>query len=360
MVMFQQEVRVIRADVLVDLQFGSTGKGSVATYLVGKHKYDSSVRVQSIQAGHTIYHKGKAYKMRTIPCAWVDPDVELIIGAGCFIERELLLEEIEMVSEATGRDVRDRLFVDSRVFFVEEGDVQEERDRALERGMGSTAHGAGASLVRKMWRDPLKGGRVSDSPWAEDEGITVCDTIERLQGQDVLVEGCQGALLSIHTSPYWPYVTTRESTAAGIMAEAGIAPRDVRSVLGVYRTLPIRVGGNSGPTGAPEISWEEVNRRAGYVVEPERTTVTKRVRRVFEFSDEDFARACWVNKPDWLFMNFANYIAPGVYGKSSFDDVPAESAMAIQCEVERAERLACGGKVRWIGTGEMPEHFIEL
>lgn len=348
----------MRADVVVDMQFGSTGKGAAVVQLVREREYAAAVRVQSIQAGHTIYFHGKPYKMRTIPCAWVDPKVKLVLGAGCFIDKELLLSEIDMISEATGHDVRSRLYVDFRATYVLPEDVEAEAARSIERKMGSTAHGAGASLVRKLWRDSAP-TRVCDDGWASEHGIHVTDTIRLLNDLDrVLVEGCQGTMLSIHTSPYYPYVTSREATAAGIIAEAGIAPADVHEVIGVFRTLPIRVGGNSGPTGANELTWDEVNRRAGREVEPERTTVTNRVRRVFEFSWSDFNHAVMVNRPSRLFMTFADYLAPGTYGAERWEDMP-ELSRDVVLKFARQVEDEYGVPVTWISTGERPENVLK-
>lgn len=348
----------MKADVIVDLQFGSTGKGAVAAYLVKKREYDASVRVQSIQAGHTLYHNGQPYKMRTIPCAWVNPDVKLVLGPGCFIEKELLLNEIDMINGAMGGDVRDRLIVDHRATYIIPEDAKLEEKLKLEKKMGSTAHGAGASLIRKLWRDSPP-TRVCDDSWARENGIRTQDTIRYLQNMQVLVEGCQGTMLSIHTSPYYPYVTSRECTASGILSECGIAPRDVRSVMGVFRSLPIRVGGNSGPSGSYELSWDDVNKRAGRVVEPERTTVTNRVRRIFEFNWDDFEHALLVNKPDELYLTFADYLSPGIYGARTFADLTPEGRTALYGfinELEQRFRI----KIRWVGTGEQADHYIEM
>jgi adenylosuccinate synthase len=165
-------------------------------------------------------------------------------------------------------------------------------------------------------------------------------------------------MLSIHTSPYYPFVTTREATASGIIAEAGISPRDVDQVFGVFRTLPIRVGGNSGPTGSDELTWDEVNARAGRVVEPERTTVTNRVRRIFEFNERDFLHALRINKPTALFMTFADYLSPGVYGKTTMHDLPLDAFQKVWDFKERVEKLENSAQVVWIGTGEQAEHYI--
>lgn len=345
----------MKCDVVVDLQYGSTGKGAAVQHLIRERKYEGSVRVQSIQAGHTIYYNGKPIKMRTIPCAWLDQSIKLILGAGCFIEKELLLHEVQMIKDATGEDVRSRLILDFRASYVLPEDF--EAEKGLDGKIGSTAHGAGASLIRKMWRRTAP-ARVIDDTWATDNGFIVMDTIRLMQDMDtILLEGCQGTMLSIHTSPYYPFVTAREASVSGIMSEAGISPKDIRDIIGVFRSLPIRVGGNSGNTGGRELDWAEVNRRAGREIEPERTTVTNRVRRIFEFSHKDFEHAMIVNKPTHLFMTFADYMAPGVYGHSTFDDMPADSAAVIKGFIQEIEDTY-GVKVNWVATGEMPEHVI--
>jgi adenylosuccinate synthase len=144
----------MKADIVVGLQFGSEGKGVVIERLLQnkKHNYDMSIRVQSSQSGHTVQYKGKEYTMQSIPCAWVDPNVQLILGPGCFTERKILMNEINMINEAMGGDVRDRLYVDERVFEVTNEDKKEEKVNLLQQNIGSTQHGCGAALINKLWR----------------------------------------------------------------------------------------------------------------------------------------------------------------------------------------------------------------
>jgi adenylosuccinate synthase len=68
------------------------------------------------------------------------------------------------------------------------------------------------------------------------------------RGDRIMLEGTQGTALSLHHGRY-PHVTSRDTTASGCLAEAGINPRRVRRVVVVCRTYPIRVGGPSGPMG---------------------------------------------------------------------------------------------------------------
>lgn len=344
----------MKADIVVGMNFGSEAKGKVVQHLTAGGDYDATVRVQSIQAGHTVYYKGKSYKMRTIPCSWTDPNQILVLGAGCFIEKELLLEEIRMVSEATGEDVRDRLYVDNRATYIIPEDFKAEE--GLDQKMGSTAHGAGASLIRKMWRKTAP-TRTRDDKWAMDHDIKLVDSIDFLNGfYKVLVEGCQGTMLALHSSPYYPHITARECTASGILAEAGLSPRCVDKIHGVFRPYPIRVGGPSGMTGAPELTWDELGTRRGSPIIPERTTVTNRERRIFEFSQSDFKRAMQINAPTDLYMTFADYFDVNDYGKTNFDGFQSLSSSLhdFLCGVETMHNT----KVGWIGTGELPEHYI--
>ena len=62
----------------------------------------------------------------------------------------------------------------------------------------------------------------------------------------ILLEGTQGTSLSLHHGRY-PHVTTRDTTVSGCLADAGISPSNVRKIIMVCRTFPIRVGGPSGP-----------------------------------------------------------------------------------------------------------------
>jgi adenylosuccinate synthase len=347
----------MKIDILLGMQFGSEAKGSVISQLVQRKYYDASIRVQSIQAGHTVYFGKTAYKMRTIPCAWVNPSVQLILGPGCFIERDLLLDEIRFINGAMPNgDVRDRLFVDKRVFEVVHDDVLDEVSHNIENGIGSTAHGCGASLIRKIWRDK---GNSDLIKWLTDNGINVVDTIVKanFEKMNILVEGCQGTMLSLHTSPYYPFVTSREATASGIIAECGFSPRDVRDIIGVFRTYPIRVGGNSGDTGSKELSWDLISSFAGVNVTPERTTVTNRVRRIFEFSDSDFAHACMVNKPTKLYMTFANYMVP-CYHAQREDDIYPEYYKILSNFMDHVESLSGDARIVAFNTGEFDNDWI--
>lgn len=344
----------MKADIIVDMQYGSCGKGAIAQYLTTQKNYSATIRVQSVQAGHTIYHKGKKYVMRTLPCAWVDPNVLLILGAGIFIEKELLLKEIAML-EADGIEIKHRLYIDYRATYITDEDVKAEATNNLVKKMGSTGEGAGSSLIRKIWRKDTP-SRVIDDEWAMKHKLQICDTITLMDSLNtVLVEGCQGTMLAVHTSPQYPYVTSRECTVSGILSECGIAPFDVDNVHGVFRSNPIRVGGNSGNTASKELTWEEVAKESGAkVIIPEKTTVTQRDRRIFEYSASEMKHAMMINRPNHLYLTFVDYINVEDYGKTEFEQLSDKSKRWI-----KERELELGQYINWVSTGEQAEHFAE-
>lgn len=343
-------------DVLMDLSFGSSAKGHVIEDLLKYRKYTSSIRTGATNAGHSLSYKGKMYSVQTIPCAWVDPNVKLFLGAGCFIQKSLLEKEIAMINEAIPEaDVRDRLFIDYRATILEDQDVEAENDGVgMNKEMGSTAHGCGAILIRKLWRGhnhEIPHRMADEKEYAVEKGLTVVDTIEMLNKEDevVLLEGTQGTMLSIHTTPYYPYCTTRECTASGYLSECGFSPFDVRDVIGVIRSFPIRVHGNSGDTSGEELTWGQISEIAGVTITPERTTVTKLVRRIFTFGDKDFAHAIRINKPTKLALSFADYLAPDIVDQTDQTKIPAESRQKLQDFVDMLENKG-RAPVFWIGT----------
>lgn len=346
----------MKVDVLLDLSFGSCAKGHVIEDLLKHRKYTASIRTGAINAGHSLSYKGKMYSVQTIPCAWVDPNVRLYLGAGCFIEKNLLEKEIAMINEAMPeQDIRDRLFIDYRATVLEEQDIQAENDGVgMNKEMGSTAHGCGAILIRKLWRGhnhEIPHRFEQERDYCKKMGLQVVDTIKMINEEEetVLLEGTQGTMLSIHTTPYYPYCTTRECTASGYLSECGFSPFDVRDIIGVIRSFPIRVHGNSGDTSGKELTWSDISEICGREVTPERTTVTKLVRRIFTFGDEDFEHAIRINKPTKLALSFADYLAPNIVDKTDLGDIPAESKNMLMGFVEKLEKMA-HAPVFWIGT----------
>jgi len=340
------------ADVIVGLQFGSEGKGKVAAALAPY--YHAAVRVGAPNAGHSVIKDDVTYKMRQIPCAWVNPECKLYVGAGGLINPEVLEEEFTMLE---GHQVKNRFFIDGNAGLVLPEDIDTENAIKMFEGIGSTAEGIGAAQARKVIRKNAKIAR----DWPELERYIAPDKVALMlaahlaNGDNVQFEGTQGFGLCLNHAYKYPFCTSRDILSSSILSDAGVSPKSIRHVFGVLRTYPIRVFGNSGPMGAKELLWDEVARRSGYPELCEKTTVTRRVRRVSEFNMEMVKEACVMNGVTALFVNFADYIDVNLRGVNSFHEICQHDAFG---DFAQALQSATGVKIAGISTGPKTDEMV--
>lgn len=341
--------------VMVGGQYGSEGKGAVAAHVADR--YDVHVRVGSPNAGHTIWWKGEKHVMQSIPCGWINPNAKVVIGRGALLNmRQLAKELIHVQRYYPG--FMSRLFIDEDAgvlderFHEQEGGVFGE----MHRRIGSTGEGVGPARVARINRDPNQFRRFKDV--AREWGMESClakDTPEMIAvwqdgGADVLLEGTQGSALSLLHS-FWPYCTSVDTNAAGIISEVGVAPSRVTDVLMVCRTFPIRVAGNSGPMRR-ETDWDHISKVVGHEVK-ERTTVTNKVRRVAHWDDRLFSTAFTLNEPTEVALTFCDYIDPELEGCTDVEQVMASRPLR---QFLRDHGLV--NAVRYFGTG--PATMVEV
>lgn len=293
-------------------QYGSESKGQVAAWYTKRHSIPYVVRTGSINAGHTVEYQGQQFKLQQIPTAWVDLRANLFIGAGAYIHPAVLAREIEMINAVTRDDVRKRLYIDRRCGIHLPEHEKAAKDAGRHVQMGATGKGCAEAIIDKIKdRDPGRPHLFVDymksvfnwgPPYELLRGLRVVDTVDLLNdglqnGLSVLVEGTQGTLLDLHHGDY-PFVTSRQTTSAAWLAEAGISPSwDVHVVL-VMRTFPIRVAGNSGPM-PNEIRWQDLwDKWRGYPAAPQ---VSEGVRSAWESAVDKAARSMGWTDPE----NFA-------------------------------------------------------
>ncbi|MDT2023302.1 adenylosuccinate synthetase [Methylocella sp. CPCC 101449] len=298
-------------DVLIGGQYGSEGKGNIVGHIASE--YDLLVRVGGPNAGHQVFALPQAEKYFHLPSGTGRaPNAQLLLGAGAVIYVPKLLEEIA----AHQVDVA-RLSIDPQAMIIEEADRESE---ALALGsISSTAQGVGFASARKITERGVYQTNGSQIRLAKDipqlrpfirEGQQLLED-HFVKGKRIMLEGTQGTLLSIHHGIY-PFVTSRDTTVAGCLADAGIAPTNVRKVIMVCRTYPIRVGGPSGPMKM-EIDYAKLARRSGIdeqeLLQTEKTTTTNRQRRLAEFDWVMLKRAVQLNGPTDIALTFADYIS---------------------------------------------------
>nr|WP_277988912.1 adenylosuccinate synthetase [Ktedonosporobacter rubrisoli] len=76
----------------------------------------------------------------------------------------------------------------------------------------------------------------------------------------ILLEGAQGALLDIDFGTY-PFVTSSSTMAANAAVGAGLPPRSINRVVGVYKAYNTRAGSGPMPTGLFNSMGQEMRKR---------------------------------------------------------------------------------------------------
>jgi adenylosuccinate synthase len=254
-------------------QYGSEAKGMVAAALTERRNIDICVRTGAVNAGHTVYYKGAPYKMQQLPTGWVRPGTQLVLGAGAYIDPDILDREITMVNAAIadGTDVRSRLTVDVNAGLHEPIHAMRSAASGRHHAIGATGKGCSESIIDRIR------GRGKPEPhlfaqWLDRyqdlcPGIHLGDTARKLnraydEGAQILLEGTQGTELDLYYGPY-PYTTHKQCLAGQWPVEAGLSPGLDYEIIMCVRTYPIRVAGNSGPL-PNEISWVELARSINY------------------------------------------------------------------------------------------------
>jgi len=311
-------------------------------------------RVGGPNAGHTAYDsKGREWKLQQIPIGVLRPHARLYIGAGSVIDREILARELRELDDAE-LDASVRLRVDYEATLLEpEHVLAETENRAhgeagLTARIGSTGKGVGAARAERVLR---RASRARDLMLGIHPYVSLgctADLLEfRLQsGSVVQIEGTQGYGLGLHAG-FYPYATSADCRAIDILAQAGLSPWadcvDRLEIWLVLRTFPIRVAGNSGPLYR-ETTWQSLG------VEPEYTTVTRKIRRVGEWDAQLARDAVWANGGPTsrlrVVLTFLDYVFPQLSGCS---DASAIQTVAGPFLRERERELDC--PITAVGTG---------
>jgi adenylosuccinate synthase len=333
-----------KIDVVVDMQYGSTGKGAIAGYLATHRDYDTVITANTPNSGHTFIDiDGNVMIHKVLPNSVVGENVfKVLIGPGAVFSMARLQEEMDQLFHL-GYDT-------FNVFIHDHAVILEDRHKVAEGNydrIGSTKQGSAAALMEKIDRDP------ACSPLAREyhhhhnriEIIPHTAYLGLLQEtKHGLLECSQGYSLGLN-SGFWPYCTSRECTVAAFLSHASIPHSMLGEVVGSTRTYPIRVGGTSGPCYKDqfETSWERLG------VPEEKTTVTKKVRRVFTFSRDQMVEAIMVNQPDSIFLNFCNYMAR--------DQV---ESLVYDINAMLRHHVGGGSRVRFLGWGPKVDDIEEI
>lgn len=317
-------------------QYGSEGKGLIVGHIA--KEYDNHVRVGAANAGHTVYTLDPAFGvgpsgedpgpvwtkhvLQSIPCAaYANPSARLWIGPGALLNLDILEREIERWRQWGDQwDLPWKpIMIDARAQVIQERHKIAEQGSGLAERIGSTStlarEGIGAAQAARVMRDKSCVQAGEDETLREMQAVDLVQVTDAPLGLDhqgsILLEGTQGTDLSL-TTGHFPYVTSRNTTSAGLCADAGLAPTRLDRVILVCRTYPIRVAGPSGPfwPDSREITWDEI----GVDERKELTTVTKKVRRAATLSLGQLRYAAMINGANEIALTFTDYIDRAIAG----------------------------------------------
>ncbi|HEY1343704.1 MAG TPA: adenylosuccinate synthase [Streptosporangiaceae bacterium] len=292
------------AIVLVGAQWGDEGKGK-ATDLLGD-RVDYVVRYQGgNNAGHTVVIGDESYALHLLPSGVLSPEVTPVIGNGVVIDPEVLLAEIDGLTE---RGVScGRLLISANAHLI----MPHHRvlDKVTERYLGSarigtTGRGIGPTYGDKVARTGIRAQDLFDPGILEQKlnlvlmeknqvltkvynrrGIDAAAVVaeylgygERMRsyvadtalvlnqalddGRTVLLEGAQATMLDVDHGTY-PFVTSSSPTAGGACAGSGIGPTRITKVIGIVKAYTTRVGSGPFPTELLDEQGEWLRKAGG-------------------------------------------------------------------------------------------------
>lgn len=276
--------------VVIGTHWGDEGKGKIVDLLT--ESVAAVVRFQGgHNAGHTLVVEGNKTVLHLIPSGILHPTVQCLIGNGVVLSIPDLFKEIKELEEA-GVEVRNRLMLSLDCPLIMPYhialDVSVEKERG-NRKIGTTGRGIGPAYEDKVGRRGLRLRDLLDEQQllfklegilkqhnfmleqyygAEPVTLEAClaasltyldelkpmmgDVLSQLamlrrNGQAVLFEGAQGALLDIDHGTY-PFVTSSNTTAGAISSGCGVGPLHLDYILGITKAYTTRVGEGPFPT----------------------------------------------------------------------------------------------------------------
>lgn len=319
-------------------QFGSEGKGKTAHYFAKTEEADYCVRVGGPNSGHTVYRDGEKYIFRMLPTGIIEDHVTAVLPAGSYIDLSVLREEMRLAGVS-----EDRVLIDENAVIISDDFIAAERQADLRRNIGSTESGTGAAVMARISRK--KNVKLLAKDFCE---LRTCDTKKILRGacdagKKVIAEGTQGFGLSLLHAREYPYVTSRDTSAAAILSECGLSPFDVENIVMVIRAFPIRVSGESGNL-PNEIDWNILRDELGKTEDmTEYTSCTDRVRRVARFDAEVVTRSIICNRPNIIVLNHLDYVDDHVHDLPVISGKCEEFISAVEAQI--------GQEVSYFGTG---------
>ena len=300
--------------VVVGAQWGDEGKGKIVDWL--SHRADVVVRFQGgHNAGHTLVVDGVTFKLSLLPSGVVRGKMS-VVGNGVVIDPAALFSEIETV-RGQGIDIGPhnlKISESATLILPLHGELDAIREDESGHGIGTTRRGIGPAYEDKVARRAIRVCDLADEQGLADRvgsllfhhnalrrGMNKPELVAaevmahlqklapdllayaepvwrrldeaRRQGQRILFEGAQGAMLDVDHGTY-PFVTSSNTIAGQAAVGSGLGPSSLDTVLGITKAYTTRVGSGPFPTELMDEVGEGLGKRGH-----EFGTVTGRRRR---------------------------------------------------------------------------------
>jgi adenylosuccinate synthase len=147
-------------------------------------------------------------------------------------------------------------------------------------------------LDPKMMYEEYSRAAEQIAPFVTDTAVMLNEAIRN--GEKVMFEGAQGALLDIDHGTY-PFVTSSSATAGGAVTGTGVGPTQIGTVIGVTKAYVTRVGEGPFPTEIHDDSADLLRARG-----QEYGAVTGRPRRCGWLDLPLLRYSNMINGTEWL------------------------------------------------------------
>ncbi len=323
--------------VILGAQWGDEGKGKIVDVL--SERFSVVARYAGgHNAGHTVIIHGKKFVLQLIPCGVLRPGCKGVIGNGVVLDPAAFLGEVKKLRDA-GLPVDSQLFVSDRaqVILPYHRMIELAAETAPGRTqIGTTRRGIGPAYEDKIHRNGLRVVDLLNSsllrthiqnachekntiahalfgtepldpkamyeeyarlaeqvaPFVTDTAVMLNDALNN--GEKVMFEGAQGALLDIDHGTY-PFVTSSSATAGGAVTGTGVGPTKIGTVIGVTKAYVTRVGEGPFPTEIDGYSADLLRARG-----QEYGAVTGRPRRCGWLDLPLLRYSNMINGTEWL------------------------------------------------------------
>lgn len=316
---------------VIGSQWGDEGKGKIVDYL--SESCNFIVRFNGgNNAGHTVINKYGKFPLHLVPSGIFAKNTTACIGNGVVIDLEVLLSEIDLLEKA-GITLKKRLLISPRAHLILPYHKILERLYEKAKGkakIGTTGRGIGPVYADKISRNgvrlidlldkkqfseklalelklknkiikalgdkPLNQKAIEEKFFAMRERVLpyIQEPFPVLQkaltqNKKILLEGANAILLDNDWGTY-PYVTSSTVLPGGSNAGAGIAPTQIKNIIGIAKAYTTRVGAGPFPTELFDKDGRQL-RKVGV----EFGTTTGRPRRTGWFDAELLRFAAQIN-----------------------------------------------------------------